>query len=158
MDMQEAADRADSFLADTMNSIKPQVKWTHGISTDLRCSVSRRIAVTTIISTERRGSFLGAVERYWKKEGFTYRGSNKSKATPASFFLTPDNFQIELLFGYQGQAHFEVTTPCAEKSAVTPLKSRAGVPEYDGPEPPLPNGHSDFWSANTPVPGTSSAG
>ncbi|MGW1056050.1 hypothetical protein AB5L52_12575 [Streptomyces sp. CG4] len=158
MNMQEAAERADSLLAGTLDAIKPQVKWAHGISTDLSCTVSRRVSVTTVISAERRGSFLGIVEQYWKKKGFTYRGSNKSETTPATYFVTPDEFQIRLLFGYQGQAHFEVTTPCVEKSGVAPPKPRAGAPTYDGSEPPLPSEHSDFWSAKSTVPGTSSSG
>ncbi|MGW2486473.1 hypothetical protein ACWCV9_04530 [Streptomyces sp. NPDC001606] len=158
MNMQEAAEHADNLLAGTLDAIKPPVKWAHGISTDISCTVSRRISVTTVISSERRGNFLGVVEQYWKKKGFTYRGSNNSKETPATYFLTPDNFQIRLLFGYQGQAHFEVTTPCVEKSDVAPPKPRPGAPTYDGSEPPLPSEHSDFWSATSPVPGTSSSG
>ncbi|GHH87084.1 hypothetical protein [Streptomyces capitiformicae] len=151
MTMQQAAERADSILTETMTAIKPQVQWEHGIFTDLTCSVSRRVSVTTIISPERRGSFLGVVERYWEKQGFTHRTANKSTTNPATYFITPDQFQIRLLFGYQGQAHFEVTTPCVKKSAVAPPQPVSGVPEYDGSEPPLPSENSDFWSANTPV-------
>ncbi|MEU5091977.1 hypothetical protein [Streptomyces sp. NPDC021356] len=156
MDMQEAADRADSILYDTMSHITPEVIWVHGISTDLTCSVSRRVSVTTVISAERRGSFLGVVERYWKTAGFTHRGSNSSKTTPATYFRTPDDFQVRVLFSKQGQAQFEVTTPCVEKSAVAPPKQREGAPAYDGSQPPAPSEHSDFWSASTPVPGTTS--
>ncbi|MDQ0789564.1 hypothetical protein [Streptomyces sp. B3I8] len=155
MNMQEAADRADALLADTMDAIKPPVDWVHGLSSDLSCSVSRRVAVTTVISNERRGSFLGIVERHWKKKGFTHRGSNNSKSSPATYFLTSDNFQIRLRFGYQGQAQFEVTTPCVEESEVSPPKPRAGAPEYDGSEPPPPDERSEFWSADSPVQGTS---
>lgn len=152
MNMQEAADRADALLAATVDAIKPPVEWSHGISTELSCSVSRRVAVTTVISTERVGSFLGVVERYWEKQGFTHRGSNNSKSSPATYFVTPDKFQIRLRFGYQGQAQFEVTTPCVEKSAVAAPKHRDGAPEYDGSQPPAPSAKSEFWSANTPVP------
>ncbi|MFC4330448.1 hypothetical protein ACFPC0_22215 [Streptomyces andamanensis] len=155
MNMQEAADRADGILYDTMGHITPEVTWVHGISTDLSCSVSRRVSVTTIISAERRGNFLGVVERYWKSAGFTPRGSNNSKATPATYFMAPDDFQVRVLFSKQGQAQFEVTTPCVEKSAVAPPKQREGAPAYDGSQPPAPSEHSDFWSASTPVPGAS---
>ncbi|GHH87088.1 hypothetical protein [Streptomyces capitiformicae] len=151
MTMQQAAERADSILTETMTAIKPQVKWVHGISTDLTCSVSRRVSVTTIISPERRGSFFGVVERYWKKKGFTHRVSSNGSKNPSTHFLTTDQFQIQLLFGYQGQAHFQVTTPCVKKSAVAPPQPVSGVPEYDGSEPPLPSETSDFWSANTPI-------
>ncbi|MGW0846351.1 hypothetical protein ACWD26_40715 [Streptomyces sp. NPDC002787] len=157
MTMQQAAERADNLLVSTLNSIRPQVKWVHGLSSDLTCSVSRRAAVTTIISPERRGNFLGIVERHWQKEGFTHREASDDATNPATYFLTPDQFQIRLLFGDQGQALFEVTTPCVQKSAVSAPKSVPGVPDYDGSEPPLPSEASDFWSANTPIPSTSSS-
>lgn len=155
MNMQEAAERADTLLIDTINSIKPPVMWAYGISTDGGCEVSRRISVTTVISPERRGSFLGVVERQWETSGFTHRGTNKSEKTPATYFLTPDGFQIRVLFGYQGQAHFEVATPCVEKSDVEPPKQVPGGPTYDGKKAPLPSEKSDFWSAGTPASGAS---
>ncbi|MFI2350149.1 hypothetical protein ACH492_24470 [Streptomyces sp. NPDC019443] len=155
MNMQEAAERADALLNDTISSIKPPVKWAHGISTDGGCEVSRRISVTTVISPVRMGSFLGAVERHWKERGFTYRGSNKSEESPATYFLTPDGFQIRVRFGFQGQAHFEVATPCVEKSVVEPPRQVPNGPNYDGNKAPLPSEQSDFWSAGTPAPGSS---
>jgi hypothetical protein len=151
LNMQEAADRADALLAATMDAIKPPVEWSHGIYTELSCSVSRRVAVTTIISTERVGDFLGVAERCWEKQRFTHRGSNNSKSSPATYFVTADEFQIRLRFGYQGQAQFEVTTPCVEKSAVSAPRHRDGAPEYDGSQPPAPSEKSKFWSTNTPV-------
>ncbi|MER5207686.1 hypothetical protein [Streptomyces sp. NPDC002825] len=155
MNMQEAAERADALLNDTIAAIEPAVKWDHGISTDGGCEVSRRISVTTVIYPERVGSFLGVVERHWEKSGFTRRGTNKSEKTPATYFVTPDGFQIRLLFGYQRQAHFEVATPCVEKSDVQPPKAVPGGPAYDGNKPPLPGEQSDFWSAHTPISGSS---
>jgi hypothetical protein len=155
MTMQEAAEQADRLLTATLKSIKPQVQWEHGIFTDLTCSVSRRVSVTTIISPERRGAFLGVVERHWEKQGFIHRAANKSTTNPATFFLTPDKFQIQLSFGYQGQAHFEVTTPCVKKSSVAPPRPVSGVPDYDGSKPPLPSEISEFWSVNTPISSTS---
>ncbi|MEU9860376.1 hypothetical protein AB0D99_05835 [Streptomyces sp. NPDC047971] len=157
MNMQEAAERADELLYDTVKSITPPVKWDHGISTDGGCEVSRRISVTTVISPERKGNFLGVVERHWQKLGFTHRGTNKSEKTPATYFLTPDGFQIRLLFGYQGQAHFEVATPCVEESDVQPPKTVPGGPAYDGAKAPLPNEQSEFWSAPSPISGGSPA-
>ncbi|MFD9280834.1 hypothetical protein ACFWD7_26610 [Streptomyces mirabilis] len=64
MNMQEAAEQADSILDKTFSAIKPAAQWTHAHSTPGDCFVDRERSVMTIISTERRGSFLGVLERH----------------------------------------------------------------------------------------------
>ncbi|GGP47919.1 hypothetical protein [Streptomyces calvus] len=152
MNMQEAAERADKILDDTFTAIKPAVQWTHGESTEGRCDVSRRRAVMTIISPERRGSFLGVVERYWKSQGFQQIGVNRSVKSPATYFKTPDHFNVRLLIGGNGQAFFEVATPCVTKSSVSPPTTDTHGPNYAGGSIPDPNVRSDFWSATSQVP------
>ncbi|MFD0393540.1 hypothetical protein ACFQ3Z_17920 [Streptomyces nogalater] len=46
--------------------------------------VTRRRYVMTIISSERRGNFLGVVERYWKKLGYTITSVRDHKEMPRS--------------------------------------------------------------------------
>lgn len=151
MNMQQAAERADAILDQTFAAIKPPVNWTHGVSTEGNCDVSRRRQVMTIISPERRGSFFGVVERHWKAQGYRHLSSNNSKI-PATYFQTQDGFNVSLLVGLQGHASFEVATPCVEHSEVAPPKSETVGPDYSGGELPLPlpNVHSDFWSAGNP--------
>ncbi|MFI2510029.1 hypothetical protein [Streptomyces sp. NPDC018972] len=151
MNMQQAAEHADKILDDTFSAINPAIHWTHGESTEGSCDVSRRRAVMTIISPERRGSFLGVVERYWKAQGFQQIGVNRSTKSPATYFKTPDDFNIRLLIGGNGQAFFEVATPCVTKSSVSPPATDTIGPNYAGGSIPDPNVRSEFWSAATPV-------
>lgn len=147
MNMQEAADRADRILDETFSGIRPSVEWVHGESTEGGCDVSRRRAVVTVISDERRGSFLGVVEREWQKAGYRQIGMNASVKSPATYFETPDGFRVRLLIGGRGQAFFEVATPCVERSSVSKPTPQPGRAERVGEPVPAPNVHSDFWSA-----------
>lgn len=156
MNMQEAADHAEGIIDATLKAINPSVEVMRGPSSDSSCtdfkndgtgtgSVSRRRYVMTIISPERRGGFLGVVERFWKKEGYRITSVRNSADMPAIFASAPDGFEISLEFGYKGQAGFHVTSPCVAESKVTepprkPLNPTS--PESKG----LPYLHSDFWS------------
>lgn len=150
MNMQEAADRADGILDDTFARIHPPVNWVHGESTEGSCDVSRRRAVVTVISEQRRGSFLGIVERGWKESGYRQLGVNANAASPATYFETPDGFRVRLLIGGRGQAFFEVATPCVEESRVAPPTPAPGEEVHVGKPVPPPNVRSDFWSAGAP--------
>ncbi|MCP3765164.1 hypothetical protein [Streptomyces sp. MAR25Y5] len=156
MNMQEAAERADRILDGTFDAIVPAVHWTHGESTEGSCDVSRRRAVMTIISPERRGSFLGVVERHWKAEGYRQLGVNQSAKSPATYFETLDKFRVRLLIGGNGQAFFEVATPCVAKSSVSPPTADTVGPNYAGKSIPDPNVRSDFWSSTSPISSASS--
>ncbi|MFE9662429.1 MULTISPECIES: hypothetical protein [unclassified Streptomyces] len=146
MNMQEAAERADAILDRTLSAVQPAVNWTHGETSEGDCDVSRRRAVMTVISEERRGSFLGVVERHWKGEGFSPLGANASRKMPATYFETPDDFRVRLRFGGNGQAFFEVATPCVERSAVKAPTAETVGPNYAGSPIPAPDVRSDFWS------------
>ncbi|GAA3931433.1 hypothetical protein GCM10022244_45340 [Streptomyces gulbargensis] len=155
MNMQEAADRADAMLDATLGAIVPEVQWDHRTSTARGCDLTRRRAVTTIISEERRGSFLGLVERHWKKSGFRITSANPSQEMPALFATSPDGFQLALKIGYKGQAFFDVITPCVEPSDVADPVSKPNGPAHPPGRIPTPHVRSDFWSATTPAPSAS---
>ncbi|GAB1328492.1 hypothetical protein ACE1SV_28310 [Streptomyces sennicomposti] len=161
VNMQEAADHAEGIIDGTLKAINPSVEVMRGPSSDSKCtdfkndgtgtgSVSRRRYVMTIVSDERRGSFLGVVERYWTKQGYKITSVRSSTDMPAIFASAPDGFEVSLEFGYKGQAGFHVTSPCVDESKVTEAPRKPldpNSPEAKG----LPYGHSDFWSAHTPV-------
>lgn len=149
MNMQEAAVRADEILDGTFAAIKPPVHWTHERSTEGGCDVQRSRAVMTIISEERRGSFLGVIERYWKSQGYKQLSVNGS-AMPAMYFRTPDQFNVRVLIGGAGQAFFEVATPCVNPSKVSLPKTETVGPNYAGKRTPIPDVTSDFWSVKSP--------
>ncbi|MEV7684089.1 hypothetical protein AB0O64_36970 [Streptomyces sp. NPDC088341] len=147
MDMQEAAERADSILDGTFGAISPEVHWTHGETTAGSCDLSRRRAVMTVISEQRRGGFLGVVERFWRKSGYEITSVNTSREFPAIYAKSPDGFGLRLSIAGRGQAFFEVATPCVEESDVAKPRTRANGPDYSGGPIPRPDVYDDFWSS-----------
>ncbi len=151
MDMQAAAGRADEILDEVLNEIKPPLQWAHGPTSVGRCDVSRMRVVMTVVSFERRGSFLGIVDRYWRDTGYRIKSVNKDVEFPAIYARTPDGFGVSLSFGGAGQAFFEADSPCVEKSEVAESTTPPNGPAYDGVYPlPRPTLRSPFWSAGAP--------
>ncbi|GGU44055.1 hypothetical protein [Streptomyces lavendofoliae] len=151
MNMQEAAERADGMLDATIAAVVPEIEWAHEDTTSGSCEVTRRRTVMTVISDQRRGNFLGVVERFWKKQGYKITAVRRDPEMPAVYAQTPEAFAIRVLFGYQGQAFFEATTPCVVKSGVGEPKSVPNGPAYDGVAIPTPNVRSGFWSSEEPL-------
>ncbi|MFJ2025832.1 hypothetical protein ACIODW_18805 [Streptomyces sp. NPDC087897] len=148
MNMQEAADRADGILDEALTEIDPGVRWVHGPTTTGSCTVTRRRAVMKIVSAPRRGSFLGVVDRFWRKSGYRITAVNNDVDFPAIYAKTQDGFQVALIVADQGQVHFDVDSPCVRRSEVADSTSRATA--FLDPEAeliPRPDIHSDFWSA-----------
>ncbi|MFJ1594465.1 hypothetical protein ACIOD0_30120 [Kitasatospora albolonga] len=152
MDMQGAAERADGMFYATVGAIKPEIEWVHDATTTGSCDVTRYWTVMTVVSEQRRGNFLGVVERFWKASDYRIKMVNPSKDLPTIIATSPDGFGILVTFGYKGQAFFEVTSPCVDKSEVAAPTKVANGRAYEG-EIPTPNVRSAFWSAETPAPG-----
>lgn len=156
INMQQAAEHADAMLDGTLNAFVPELQWAHDTTTSGSCTVTRRRAVTTVISEQRRGSFLDVIERFWKKSGYEITGVNQDKEMPAVFARTPDGFELSVEVGYKGQAFLDINTPCVEKSPVAESTSQPNGPAYAPGAIPTPHVRSDFWSAGSPAPGASS--
>lgn len=151
MDMQGAADHADGIMDSTLKGIEPEVQWTHGITTTGSCDVTRRRTVMTVVSAARRGSFLGLVERIWRNRDYRIKGVNNDVDSPAIYAQTRDGFGVTLIIGGEGQAFFEVDSPCVMESEVAESTTPPNGPAYEGVYPlPRPNVRSDFWSAGAP--------
>lgn len=151
MDMQAAADRADYMLDTVLGELRPPLHWAHGPTGKGACDVSRMRVVMTVISAERRGAFLGVVERFWENDGYHINVVNKDVDFPAIYARTSDGFGATLSFGGDGQAFFEVDSPCVDKSQVAPPTTPPNGPSYEGVYPlPRPNIRSPFWSAGAP--------
>lgn len=146
MNLQEAADRADSILDNTFAAIKPSVEWTHNQTMAGECTTDRSRSVMTIISPDKQGEFMKLVEDHWKDNGFKHRAT--SKDGELVHYLTPDGFQLSLKFGWKNQAHFEVTTPCVQESPVDLPTSKYESLDYYGKQRPAPNQKSDYWSSD----------
>ncbi|MFJ5049027.1 hypothetical protein [Streptomyces sp. NPDC088719] len=148
MDMQDAAERADEMLDSVLDEVEPSVLWVHGPTTAGNCTVTRRRTVMTVVSAQRRGSFLGVVDRFWRKSGYRVTSINSHVDAPAIYVKTQDGFQVSLTVADKGQVHFTVDSPCVHRSEVIDSTSRATA--FLDPEArliPRPNVHSDFWSA-----------
>lgn len=152
LDMQQAAEHADAMLDATFEAIVPEVEWVHDTTTAGSCDLSRRRTVMTVISEQRRGSFLGVVERFWKKSGYRITAVNDNREAPAVYADSPDGFGISVVFGHQGQAFFEVATPCVRESEVADPETPPNGPAYPPGRIPAPNVRSPFWSAGTTAP------
>ncbi|MEU5286412.1 hypothetical protein AB0G97_20710 [Streptomyces sp. NPDC020755] len=102
----------------------------------------------TVVSAERRGSLLGVVDRFWRRNGYRMTAINNDVEFPAIYAKTQDGFQVTLIVADKGQVHFDVDSPCVRRSEVADSTSRATA--FLDPEArliPRPNIHSDFWSA-----------
>ncbi|MET9925985.1 MULTISPECIES: hypothetical protein [unclassified Streptomyces] len=111
----------------------------------------------TIVSAERRGSFLGVVDRYWRKSGYRLRAINSHVDAPAMYAETMDGYVVSLIVADKGQVHLDVDSPCVQESEVADPTSQATAPlDPEAEVIPRPNIHSDFWSSEVPEVGVTS--
>ncbi|MEU9713484.1 hypothetical protein AB0E21_33525 [Streptomyces sp. NPDC047967] len=146
--MQDAAERADEMLDKVLAEIEPSVQWVHGPTTSGSCTVTRRRTIMTVVSRQRRGSFLGVVDRFWRRSGYRMTSINNDVVFPAIYAKTDDGFQVGLTVADKGQVHLTVESPCVRHSEVADSTSPATA--YLAPDAefiPRPNIHSEFWSA-----------
>ncbi|GGP48510.1 hypothetical protein [Streptomyces sindenensis] len=147
VDMQEAAERSDAMLDAVLEGIDPDLQWAHGPTTTRACGVTRRRTVMTIVSAERRQTFLDRAENFWRKNGYRIKAVNKDEKFPAVYAVTKSGFGVSVSFRGKGQAFLEADTPCVKESKVAAPTSEPNGPAYENVYPlPRPNVRSDFWS------------
>lgn len=163
MNMQQAGDRAEALLDDTLKAVTPPLSWGYNVPTEVECStglneptgtftIQRGRYVTTIVSAQRRGNLLGLVERHWKQRGYRVTSTNPDKDMPAIDVSTPDGFVVSLDVGAAGNVTLSAASPCAAKSQMTFPTGTPGGPGGPQGEPDLrPREHSSFWSSPAPV-------
>ncbi|WP_405830354.1 hypothetical protein [Streptomyces sp. NBC_01176] len=168
MNMQEAAERADGMVFDTLSSVDPSLHWTHDTSSSGDCtdfnndshgygSVIRNAVVMTDVSEVRRGALLGVIERRWKSKGYKITNVDSDQEFPAIDAAIGDGFSASLLVGEKGQFYLRVQTPCVEKSEVSAPGRKGNGRDYYGHEIPRPNVHDSFWSSTHPLASTPSS-
>ncbi|WP_262376001.1 hypothetical protein [Streptomyces sp. sk2.1] len=161
--MQQAAEKADELIGDTLSSVRPPLEWTHDESDSGMCAdapelgdVTRRAVVMTQVSEGRRGSLLGIIERAWKRSGYTITKVNPDKDFPAVYADAGDGvLKMGLTVGYKGQFFLEVQTACVDRSKVSQPSTPGSGTDYRGKDVPTPDVRSDFWSSDTPIPSSS---
>ncbi len=147
MDMQEAAEQSDAMLDAVLEGIDPDVQWAHGPTTTRACGVTRRRTVMTVVSPERRQTFLDRAENFWRKNGYRIKAVNKDEKFPAVYAVTRSGFGVSVSFRGKGQAFLEADSPCVKESKVAAPTTEPNGPAYEDVYPlPRPNVQSDFWS------------
>ncbi|MFF9083371.1 hypothetical protein ACF1BR_27180 [Streptomyces rubiginosohelvolus] len=147
MDMQEAAEQSDAMLDAVLKGIDPDVQWAHGPTTTRACGVTRRRTVMTIVSPERRQTFLDRAETFWRKNDYRIKAVNKDEKFPAVYAVTRSGFGVSVSFRGKGQAFLEADSPCVKESKVADPTTEPNGPAYKDVYPlPRPNVRSDFWS------------
>jgi hypothetical protein len=160
VDMQRAANEADKLIYRTLSAVKPPIEWTHDTSDDGSCSggssgygdVTRRAVVMTNVSAARRGVLIGAIERYWKKDGHKLQTSTQTRKFPEMYADSSDGLlRMSLVVGGAGQFFLDVQTACVKKSEVTAPATKSNGPSYYGKSIPHPNANDAFWSSSAPI-------
>ncbi|MFF2864157.1 hypothetical protein ACFVSX_30275 [Streptomyces rubiginosohelvolus] len=147
VDMQEAAEQSDAMLDAVLEGIDPDVQWAHGPTTTRACGVTRRRTVMTIVSPERRQTFLDRAENFWRKNDYRIKAVNKDEKFPAVYAVTRSGFGVSVSFRGKGQAFLEADSPCVKESEVADPTTEPNGPAYKDVYPlPRPNVRSDFWS------------
>ncbi|MEU0625417.1 hypothetical protein ABZ329_31720 [Streptomyces rubiginosohelvolus] len=147
MDMQEAAEQSDAMLDAVLKGIDPDVQWAHGPTTTRACGVTRRRTVMTIVSPERRQTFLDRAETFWRKNDYRIKAVNKDEKFPAVYAVTRSGFGVSVSFRGKGQAFLEADSPCVKESKVAAPTTEPNGPAYEDVYPlPRPHVRSDFWS------------
>ncbi|MEU2905999.1 hypothetical protein ABZ771_24445 [Streptomyces globisporus] len=151
VDMQEAAEQSDAMLDAVLKGIDPDVQWAHGPTTTRACGVTRRRTVMTVVSPERRQTFLDRAENFWRKNGYRIKAVNKDEEFPAVYAVTRSGFGVSVSFRGKGQAFLEADSPCVKESKVADPTTEPNGPAYKDVYPlPRPNVRSDFWSGKGP--------
>ncbi|MFJ5868387.1 hypothetical protein ACIQEY_28765 [Streptomyces parvus] len=149
VDMQEAAEQSDAMLDAVLKGIDPDVQWAHGPTTTRACGVTRRRAVMTVVSPERRQTFLDRAENFWRKNGYRIKAVNKDEKFPAVYAVSRSGFGVSVSFRGKGQAFLEADSPCVKESKVAAPTAEPNGPAYKDVYPlPRPNVRSDFWSGD----------
>ncbi|MEV7776700.1 hypothetical protein [Kitasatospora sp. NPDC088351] len=158
-DQAAAAERCEALLRDTLDGVRPEPAWRHGVAragarlpmpgagpddADVHWYVTRSRDIVTIVSAARRGALVGMVERHWRRCGWTVTSVNVGRELPGVAAVTPDGYQLALVFGDLGQAGLTAGSPGVARSEWVPYPH--GVPVAPGGAP-LPDVCCPFWSA-----------
>lgn len=101
----------------------------------------------TVVSAERRQTFLGRAEAFWRKNDYRIKAVNKDERFPAVYAVTKNGFGVSVSFRGKGQAFLEADGPCVQESKVAAPTAEPNGPAYKDVYPlPRPNVRSAFWS------------
>ncbi|MGW2249345.1 hypothetical protein ACWCXH_03980 [Kitasatospora sp. NPDC001660] len=150
-----AAARCETLLQDALDAIRPMPVWQSapprsgvrlplpGEGDGLSWYVTRGRDVLTVVSEARRGALVGAVERHWRRCGWTITSLGVGRELPGVAAATRDGYQLSLHFGDLGEARLTASSPGAGRPE---RPSRVQVAGGCG-RAPLPYVCCAHWSA-----------
>ncbi|MFJ9693156.1 hypothetical protein [Kitasatospora sp. NPDC101183] len=140
-----AAERCEALLQETLDAVEPPLVWRAGAPSEgVRLPrpgresepcwyVGRGRDVLTVVSLPRRAELAGAVERHWRRRGWTIAGLGGGPARPGVSAATGDGFRLALRFGELGEVRLLAGSSAAACAGYAP--------------PVLPAVCCPYWSA-----------
>ncbi|MEU9042629.1 MULTISPECIES: hypothetical protein [unclassified Kitasatospora] len=154
-DQLDAAERCETLLQDTLDAIDPMPAWQEaaprsgarlprpGRESAVRWYVTRGRDILTVVSLPRRAALVDAVERHWRRRGWTITSLNTDWDRPGVAATTRDGYRLALRFGESGEAGLTASSPGVARSERLPVLSGGGGPS----SAPLPYVCCPYWSA-----------
>ncbi|MBV6698869.1 hypothetical protein [Kitasatospora aureofaciens] len=155
IDQLASAARCETLLQDTLDAILPMPVWQSatpragtrlplpGEGVEPRWYVTRGRDFLTIVSAARRGALVGAVERHWRRRGWTITSLNAGRDLPGVAAATSDGYQLSLHFGDLGEAGLTASSPGVARPERLPIAQGVG----GCGRAPLPYVCCPHWSA-----------
>ncbi|WP_030232879.1 hypothetical protein [Streptomyces sp. NRRL S-350] len=160
VDQLGAAERCETLLQDTLDALDPAPAWQEaapragarlsqpgrgsvGWESELLWYVTRGRDLLTVVSLPRRPALVGAVERHWRRRGWTITSLNAGRDRPGVGATTRDGYRLELCFGELGEAGLTAGSPGVARSERLPVLPGGDV----FGSAPLPYVCCPYWSA-----------
>ncbi|MER6301423.1 hypothetical protein ABT247_17920 [Kitasatospora sp. NPDC001539] len=136
-------------MGDTVDAVRPALLWRvagprvgarlplPGRESEAHWYVARGRDLLTVVSPFRWVELAGAVERHWRRQGWTITSVNAGRDRPGVAAVTRDGYQLALFFGEFG----EVAVTAASPGVAGPVRRAAGDAA------PLPEVHCPYWSS-----------
>ncbi|MFJ4185976.1 hypothetical protein [Kitasatospora sp. NPDC089509] len=155
-DQLDAGEHCEALLRDTVDAIRPLPAWQEAVpraglrllgpgrrGPGVRWYVTRGRDLLTVVSPGRRPELAAAVERQWRRRGWTITSLNAGRDRPGVAATTHAGSQLVLCFGEFGDIRLTASLYGVACSERVPALPGAGEPD----PAPLPHVHCAYWSA-----------
>ncbi|MBO1416740.1 hypothetical protein [Streptomyces sp. FH025] len=155
VDQLDAAERCETLLQDTLDALRPVPVWQDAVprsgsrlplpgrGSEVLWYVTLGRDLLTVVSQARRAELVGAVERHWRRSGWTITSVNACRDRLGVAAGTPDGYRLVLNVGEFGEIGLVADSPGVARS------ERLGRSCEEGGIGPasLPYVHCPYWSA-----------
>ncbi|MFB7905346.1 MULTISPECIES: hypothetical protein [unclassified Kitasatospora] len=156
VDQLDAGERCEELLRETVEGLRPVPVWQEAVpragvrlaapgrrGAEVLWYVTRGRDLLTVVSPGRRAELAGAVERQWRRRGWTITSLNAGRDRPGVAATTREGSQLVLCFGEFGEIRVTASQLGVARSERVPELPGAGEPD----PAPLPYVHCAYWSA-----------